>query len=186
MHSEPYMHEFRDICLQLKVRTKQAKFPYPHGIWQAYVDVCRKLGIPRERCSFQRFRSNPRALEYWFESNKAIMIDRVNLIRLQASANGRPKLLPRSPNAMSADEKRKFLRSSQWHSMRFRILAKYGARCMCCGQTAKHGTTIQVDHIKPLHSHPELRLDPNNLQVLCEMCNMGKSACSMEDFRPKS
>ena len=33
---------------------------------------------------------------------------------------------------------------------------------------------IHVDHIKPKSKHWDLRLDINNLQVLCEDCNFGK------------
>jgi 5-methylcytosine-specific restriction endonuclease McrA len=44
---------------------------------------------------------------------------------------------------------------------------------------------IVVDHIKPRSRFPELALDPENVQVLCDSCNRGKSCDDYTDFRPK-
>jgi 5-methylcytosine-specific restriction endonuclease McrA len=52
---------------------------------------------------------------------------------------------------------------------------------MLCGATER----IVVDHIKPRRKFPELELDLDNLQVLCNDCNMGKSNDDYTDFRPK-
>jgi hypothetical protein len=44
-----------------------------------------------------------------------------------------------------------------------------------------------VDHIKPIFTYPELALTENNLQVLCELCNLGKRHHFADDWRkPKS
>lgn len=43
---------------------------------------------------------------------------------------------------------------------------------------------IVVDHIKPASRFPDLALDLENLQVLCNDCNMGKSNDDYTDFRP--
>lgn len=51
---------------------------------------------------------------------------------------------------------------------------------MLCGSTEK---PMQVDHIKPRKKYPELALDPNNVQVLCKLCNMGKGDRDETDFR---
>lgn len=39
--------------------------------------------------------------------------------------------------------------------------------------------------MKPRSKYPELALDPDNLQVLCKACNLGKLAWDETDFRPK-
>lgn len=75
-----------------------------------------------------------------------------------------------------------FYRSREWLNLRFAVLAKYGRECMCCGVMAK---PAHVDHIKPRIKYPELALDFNNLQVLCEACNKGKDWKFETDFRAK-
>lgn len=74
-----------------------------------------------------------------------------------------------------------FLDSYEWKRLRVQAFAKYGNRCQCCGATAANAQ-LQVDHIKPRLTHPELALDINNLQVLCHPCNQGK-ANRQFDFR---
>ncbi|EIW6162743.1 HNH endonuclease [Salmonella enterica subsp. enterica serovar Saintpaul] len=75
-------------------------------------------------------------------------------------------------DVLSGDE---FYRSPEWRALRYQALVKYGAVCACCGRSAKHGLVMHVDHIKPRSKFPELALDINNLQILCEDCNIAKS-----------
>lgn len=67
-----------------------------------------------------------------------------------------------------------FYESWEWKTARYEALKKYGPKCMLCGATAKDGVRICVDHIRPRALYPDLQLDLNNLQVLCNDCNMGK------------
>jgi 5-methylcytosine-specific restriction endonuclease McrA len=74
----------------------------------------------------------------------------------------------------SADE---FYRSSDWRRLRFDMLernrGRYGVlTCECCLATTAR--QWHVDHVRPRSSHPELALEPANLQVLCQDCNVGK------------
>ena len=75
-----------------------------------------------------------------------------------------------------------FYTSWEWKKVRFKVLEKYGAICMCCNATEN----IIVDHIKPVTRFPKLKLVFDNLQILCRDCNMGKSNDSYTDFRPGS
>lgn len=79
-------------------------------------------------------------------------------------------------------ERVKFLDSPEWLTLRYQILLKYGRKCMCCFTTEGE---MHVDHIKPRSKYPELALDPDNLQVLCKACNLGKLAWDETDFRSK-
>jgi 5-methylcytosine-specific restriction endonuclease McrA len=80
-----------------------------------------------------------------------------------------------------------FYMSDDWRKLRYRVLRKYKARCMCCGRNRQEdGIKIHVDHIKPRSKHPKLELDFNNLQILCEDCNLGKSNIDDTDWRPDS
>lgn len=81
--------------------------------------------------------------------------------------------------ATSAD----FLKSYEWRRLRMVAIQRYGPRCMCCGADASQ-TRIHVDHIKPRKLFPQLALDIDNLQILCEACNHGKGNWDTTDWRP--
>lgn len=78
-----------------------------------------------------------------------------------------------------------FYVSREWRALRVRILEKYKCQCMMCGRSPQiHGVIIHVDHIKPRSKYPELALVLENLQLLCEDCNLGKSNKYQTDWRP--
>jgi 5-methylcytosine-specific restriction endonuclease McrA len=77
-----------------------------------------------------------------------------------------------------------FLKSEEWRGLRYKALELHGAECQCCGRNRKtHKVVLHVDHIKPRSKFPELATDLNNLQILCEDCNMGKSNKFDTDWR---
>jgi 5-methylcytosine-specific restriction endonuclease McrA len=78
-----------------------------------------------------------------------------------------------------------FLASYEWRRVRMTALKRHGARCQCCGAIPTNGITINVDHIKPRKLYPHLALDPNNLQILCNVCNHGKGNWDMTDWRTR-
>lgn len=85
-----------------------------------------------------------------------------------------------------------FYKSWDWRELRMQAIKKHGARCQCCGATrtdldgAGNPVRIVVDHIRPISRFWELRLDLNNLQILCDECNMGKGAWDQTDWRDQS
>jgi HNH endonuclease len=76
-----------------------------------------------------------------------------------------------------------FFETQIWKRVRYAALARYSARCQCCGASASTGATLHVDHIKPRSKYPELALSDDNLQVLCGDCNIGKSNVDQTDWR---
>lgn len=80
------------------------------------------------------------------------------------------------------EESHRFLSSFEWKRLRMQAFNTYGNRCQCCGADART-TTLNVDHIKPRYTHPELQLDINNLQILCSDCNKGKGNWLVKDYR---
>lgn len=78
-----------------------------------------------------------------------------------------------------------FFKSSDWKRLRFEAFAKHGRQCLCCGARPP-SVILHVDHIKPRFNYPELALKLDNLQILCEDCNMGKGARHEIDFRVKT
>lgn len=64
-----------------------------------------------------------------------------------------------------------FYTTKKWLSLRYDFIVNSKKECNLCGSTKK---PFHIDHIKPRSKHPELELDPNNLQILCADCNYGK------------
>lgn len=87
------------------------------------------------------------------------------------------------------EKRQQFYDSWEWKAARYKVLQKHGPVCMLCGSTRKDldldgkPVRIVVDHIKPLHTHWAMRLNLDNLQVLCHDCNMGKGAWDTTDWR---
>lgn len=79
---------------------------------------------------------------------------------------------------------KEFYLTKPWLELRYFVLKKHaiehGRICLLCGNSNK---PLHVDHIKPRSKFPELELDPYNLQVLCESCNLGKSNKDDTDWR---
>lgn len=70
-----------------------------------------------------------------------------------------------------------------WARTRYTVLRRDGGKCVLCGRGASDGVKLHVDHIKPASIYPELYWDLDNLQTLCEDCNMGKSDGDTVDWR---
>lgn len=88
-----------------------------------------------------------------------------------------------SAGARRRASRRGFYDTPEWREVRYQALKLHGGACQLCGATRAHGAILHVDHIKPRSKYPELQLDINNLQVLCEACNLGKSNKDDTDWR---
>lgn len=88
--------------------------------------------------------------------------------------------IPTYRSGMSAGE---FYQTREWLELRFKTIERYGSQCQCCGATKSKTVWMHIDHIKPRSFYPLLELDPENLQVLCRECNIGKSNKSVKDWR---
>lgn len=76
-----------------------------------------------------------------------------------------------------------FFESEPWLRLRYDTLRRFEGVCHCCGCRPSRGNPIQVDHIKPRSKYPKLALDPNNVQILCRQCNIGKGSHDETDWR---
>jgi hypothetical protein len=63
-------------------------------------------------------------------------------------------------------------RAANWRQ-RAIVLMRDGATCRLCGATPQSGARLHVDHIVPWSLGGETVIE--NLQILCEPCNIGKS-----------
>lgn len=101
-------------------------------------------------------------------------------------AGYKPKrLAPEKPKKRTRQKTDAFYTSWEWKQVRYEALKINGHRCQCCGWRpgdTEHGHLV-VDHIKPRRHFPELALSLENLQVLCNDCNMGKGSTYSDDYR---
>jgi hypothetical protein len=74
---------------------------------------------------------------------------------------------------------RGFYETGAWKRLRRKVLKYYGCSCMRCG--AADAPT--VDHVKPRSLFPDLSLEFDNMQVLCQPCNSAKSNRHQTDYR---
>ncbi len=59
----------------------------------------------------------------------------------------------------------------RWKRLRHAILERDGYQCVQCTRR----TRLEIDHIQPVRSHPELSFEPRNLQTLCVSCHSKKT-----------
>lgn len=74
-----------------------------------------------------------------------------------------------------ANKYRAFYQSPEWRKLSRRVRDLEPL----CRECAEHGNTSPAtdsDHIKPLRTHWELRLDIDNVQPLCKDCHGRKTA----------
>jgi 5-methylcytosine-specific restriction enzyme A len=60
----------------------------------------------------------------------------------------------------------------RWPALRLAAKRRDGFKCVKCGARDR----LEVDHIKPVRTHPKLAFDLGNLQVLCPTCHSRKTA----------
>ena len=102
--------------------------------------------------------SYSRGLEWNFEQLRSGLTEMKQIQKAQSTATF---LRQQERNRMSA-------------SLRYQVLLRDNSRCTRCGATPQtHGVSLHVDHIVPVSRGGKTELD--NLQTLCEPCNLGKS-----------
>jgi 5-methylcytosine-specific restriction enzyme A len=62
-------------------------------------------------------------------------------------------------------------RTRRWKALRLQALRRDGWRCVKCGGRRR----LEVDHIRPVRSHPELSFELSNLQTLDARCHSRKT-----------
>ena len=119
-----------------------------------------------------------------YDQHKAVMRRKrkAGKARRRAERVAKMRKPPRVNYAQKRASDKAFYASWEWKKVRFEVLKKYGPVCMLCNSRER----IVVDHIKPRSKFPDLQLDPDNCQVLCNDCNMGKSNDDFTDFRPEA
>lgn len=79
-----------------------------------------------------------------------------------------------------------FYKTYSWRNLRYKTVKASNGKCAACGRDPSDGIKLNVDHIKPVKRYWDLRLSPDNLQVLCNECNHGKASWDETDWREPS
>lgn len=80
------------------------------------------------------------------------------------------------------DKLMKFYKSKEWRALRLKAIERAKHECEHCKQKGKVTTRdaldkrgrkmkMDVNHIKPVKTHPHLALDLSNLEYLCVRCH---------------
>ena len=126
-------------------------------------------------------KSNHDRLLYIYNYIKLLPNNKIRPVKKSASANQR-KISP----TWVKSKIDKLENNEKWQAVRYQALKAGNGRCCLCGMGASDGVKLHVDHIKPKSIYPELIYDVDNLQVLCEPCNLGKCNFDDTDWRSKS
>ena len=65
----------------------------------------------------------------------------------------------------------KVTRSRRWNALRLEALRRDNWQCVQCGARGR----LEVDHIRPVRTHPQLAYDLANVQCLCPSCHSRKT-----------
>lgn len=151
---------------------KRARTPRK-GYTQKQIDIVRLFTGDRKG-GFRRMRKMNMSVASYLEFKN---------LGVNAVSNKRPEKKPLTKRQSDyRNESIKFFKSREWRQLRYDTLKLHGRKCQCCGATPE-SSILHVDHIKPRSKYPELQLSIDNLQVLCEDCNIGKSNLHEDDFR---
>ena len=61
--------------------------------------------------------------------------------------------------------------TARWQVLRQAILERDGWKCRCCGSLRR----LEIDHVKPVRTNPELAFDPANCATRCSSCHTKKT-----------
>jgi len=66
----------------------------------------------------------------------------------------------------------------RWKALRLQTLRRDGWKCVgvlpdgtACGASGR----LEIDHVKPVRTHPDLAFELDNLQTLCRRCHAAKT-----------
>ena len=86
---------------------------------------------------------------------------------------GRPSIVANDYSNKEFEEKlHRFYNSKTWKLIKEQVYKTYVHMCPVCGSE----DNLRIDHIKPVRHYPSLIANMNNLQILCNDCNLEKGS----------
>ena len=68
-------------------------------------------------------------------------------------------------------ENKSFYRSDTWKRVADYVYERESGRCQRCGKFV-YGRSAHRHHVVPIKDNPNLKLDPNNIRLLCPKCHV--------------
>lgn len=171
-----------DVKLAQKVLAEATGRSAKRNVDQLAETLCKKHGKALiGRGPYCRVRFAIRVLKYVGRVDLAEKLSAAIHVKIQARTSHKIKKI--DPYQKRKADRQAFYDSDAWKRLRYQALKMHGAICQCCGASRADGVQIHVDHIKPRSKYPHLELELSNLQILCEPCNIGKSAIDETDWR---
>jgi hypothetical protein len=86
---------------------------------------------------------------------------------------GQPTIISNDYSNKEFEERlHRFYNSKKWKLIKEQVYKTFVHMCPVCGSE----DNLRVDHIKPIRHYPALIDDMNNLQLLCNECNLEKGS----------
>lgn len=76
-----------------------------------------------------------------------------------------------TPRKEFARHSRPVLKTRRWQVLRQIILERDGWACVDCGARKR----LEIDHVQPVRTRPDLAFDPANLATRCASCHTKKT-----------
>lgn len=86
------------------------------------------------------------------------------------SFNPQPKPTPKVPTPRKPLNRTKKKKTGELELF-FKLNESKSQFCEICGKYIPNPSPFNFHHIKPKSTHPHLRLDPNNIQKICNICH---------------
>lgn len=84
---------------------------------------------------------------------------------------------------VSKRQAKQFYQTVEWKTLSAQLRKSAGPTCVMCDRNfKKYGLTKNADHIKPLMYFWDLRLDPENIQIICGECNKAKGNYNLDSL----
>lgn len=86
-------------------------------------------------------------------------------------------------------ESTKELRTKRWHYFREQVILRDGGECQRCLKLYNEHVyyPLEVHHIKPRATNPELMYDPDNVVTICKSCNAHLALNGIDfKFKPRN
>lgn len=157
-----YETEYKEIASRRLRKPQSGNSTFRQGAFywlEAKIYQKQKIPAPSLRINVLRTYTSPKKRNHYSDNTSFYPASFLKIMDNIAEIEERRK---------KANEEREKLTPA----LRYQILVRDRFTCAICGRTQKDGVVLQIDHILPVSKGG--KTVPENLRVLCSLCNYGK------------